>query len=190
MNKKPKASKDLDKKSNPKVVKKKGMPLIYNAEIHDKMAIEVLSKGDFYEHLAKEAGVSVPTIKHWKKTYESFNEAVELGRDHGRGVWLKKPLERQENAFNTHYWHIVMRNIYHWGVEKIPFLLEKDARTPMNMLDLATLLLAEGKITNRVAKCINDLAMSKLKVQEYEELEKRISDLEKAAKSAASTSRK
>lgn len=169
-----------EKKAESENMKRQGFQVdLYDGKVHDDSVKQILSNGGFPEEFCKLWNITLRTFNRWQQRNPSFKESVKSGKLYGQAVWLKKPLDRQENAFSHQYWHMILKNIYHWGAIKIPEL--KEPKSPKEIIDITISLLAKGRIPERIADKLNMLAMSKLRIIELTELENRITQLEQLA---------
>lgn len=59
--------------------RKAGQPTIYNDMIHPQIALDILSDGGTYQEVADACGVSVSSIKNWRKAHSEFLSACKTG---------------------------------------------------------------------------------------------------------------
>lgn len=167
-----------------------GRPTKYNKEKHIQLLHDIFSSGRGVMGFCADALIDRKTFYNWLKQYKEFKEAYDIVINIAGDKWERWPIEALKlGAFNYQYWHLIMRNRFHYSGINIP---ESAENSTQGKFESAWKGLTNGSLTpSEYNQTVNGI-MAELKAKELElkakELELRQKELENQSKSNSDVS--
>ena len=162
---------------------KSGRPSKYDNEVHPCMLLLLFLEGKDVEAFCFSAEIHRAQFFKWVHTYPEFGEAYEHSKDLARLWWVERAQRGiDDTSFNNTLWSMVMRNRFrfteHRAVE-VPGLDKSDSiRTKEKAIATA---IANGTLTGSEITYMTNYLNSCIKIDEVEDLTKRLELLEEKA---------
>jgi hypothetical protein len=146
---------------------------------YDEKVYKLWQEGYLNGEMAKHFGVTLRTMQNWRKVHPSFNEQYELGRAVKGEAFVKLPEidERYKRIREDYqYFKFMVTNIYKVGLASTEKL--KGTESADQLLNMGLNLAISGEGTPYQVKSLLDGALTKVRIEERNEFEKRMQAME------------
>lgn len=158
--------------------------LPYNAEIHPKQIIEILSDGDSVAGFCAPNNICRKTFYNWLDEYPEFKKAYNIGVEYAER-WLtnlgKQGMKGEIPGFNATVWSMFMRNRCRMAEHRTVPIDFASCKTSMEKVNLLDREIAAGKLTTSEAKHLAEYIKACAEVNEKTEVAKQVDELMKLA---------
>lgn len=150
----------------------------YDETVHVQLLHDTFIKGESIMAFCADAGIDRTTFFNWVKRNESFKKAYDIVINMAGRLWERLPLEMANDGkpFNFQYWHLIMRNRFHYSGLNIP---KSKNKTTEGKFKSAWKGLERGSLSSQEYSQIMQGIVAELKSRE---LDIRVHEIEQAKK--------
>jgi hypothetical protein len=150
----------------------------YDEAVHVQLLYDVFSSGRGVMGFCAESSICRKTFFNWLKQYKEFKDAYDIVINIAGDKWEQLPLTLLNDGkpFNFQYWHLIMRNRFHYSGLNIP---KRKNKTTEGKFKSAWKGLERGSLSSQEYNQIMQGIVAELKSRE---LDIRVQEIEQTKK--------